>query len=211
VPRAGPAAFALADLLSRRGWNVPARHLSPRPVKRRTLAVEASDVEICEARSKADEAAAVTLMAAYVTWVLQRLREEYGVADKPFDQLQVAATLSAYKPPSGVLLLAKLAGRPVGVGALRQLPDGAAEVKRMYVVPEARGLHIGSRILDHLLATASEQGATVIRLDTARFMVEAHRLYRSRGFVEREPYEGTEIPPHLHRYTLFFERRIGVA
>jgi GNAT superfamily N-acetyltransferase len=170
--------------------------------------VDASDVEIREARSDADEAAAATLMAAYLTWVLRRLREEYGVEDKPADPSQVAATLSAYKPPSGVLLLAQLAGRPVGVGALRKLPDGAAEIKRMYVVPEARSLHIGSRIFDQLLASAREQGATVIRLDTARFMVEAHRLYRSRGFVERGPYEGTEIPPELHEYTLFFERGV---
>jgi GNAT superfamily N-acetyltransferase len=171
--------------------------------------VDAPEVEIRQAESEADEAAAVTLMADYLTWVLRRLREEYGVEDKPVDPTQVAATLSVYKPPSGTLLLAKLAGHPVGVGALRHLPDGAAEVKRMYVIPEARSLHIGSRIFDALLATARQHGATVIRLDTARFMVEAHRLYRSRGFVERGPYEGTEIPPHIHRYTLFFERRLG--
>jgi GNAT superfamily N-acetyltransferase len=120
-------------------------------------------------------------MAAYLTWGSTRLREEYGVEEPPADPSQVAATLSTYKRPSAVLLLAEMAGRPVGVGALRQLPDGAAEIKRMYVVPEARSLHIGSRILDHLIASASELGANVIRLDTAGFMADAHRLYRSRG------------------------------
>jgi hypothetical protein len=37
-------------------------------------------------------------------------------------------------------------------------------------------------------------------------MAEAQRLYRSRGFVERPPYEGTEIPQHLQKHWLFFER-----
>jgi len=173
--------------------------------------MDPSDVEIREARSEADEAAAARLMAAYLTWGGERLREEYGVEEKPADPSQVAVTLGAYRRPTGLLLLAQWAGRPVGVGALRRLPDATAEIKRMYVVPEARSLHIGSRMLDHLIARAVDFGVNVIRLDTARFMVEAHRLYRSRGFVERPPYEGSEIPAHLHKHWLFFERRVEVA
>jgi hypothetical protein len=34
-------------------------------------------------------------------------------------------------------------------------------------------------MLDHLLESAGEMGATLVRLDTAAFMVDAHRLYRS--------------------------------
>ena len=37
-------------------------------------------------------------------------------------------------------------------------------------------------------------------------MADAQRLYRSRGFAERTPYAGTEIPPHLQQYWIFFER-----
>ncbi|HXL44584.1 MAG TPA: GNAT family N-acetyltransferase [Gaiellaceae bacterium] len=169
------------------------------------------EAAIREARSEADEAAAATLMAAYLTWAHDRLREEYGVDERPADPSQVAASMGAYRRPSGVLLLADWSGRPVGVGALRRLPDGAAEVKRMYVVPEARSLHIGSRMLDQLIDSAVGLGANVIRLDTCRFMIEAQRLYRSRGFVEGPAYEGTEIPAHLHEYWLFFERRIEAA
>jgi ribosomal protein S18 acetylase RimI-like enzyme len=119
---------------------------------------------------------------------------------------KVRASLEAYQPPRGRLLLASSAGLPVGVGALRLLPDGAAEIKRMYVVPEARSLRIGSRLLDSLIDSAVQAGAEVIRLDTAQFMTAAHRLYRSRGFIERPPYEGTEIPAGLHKRWLFFER-----
>jgi hypothetical protein len=56
------------------------------------------------------------------------------------------------------------------------------------------------------MVAAKQRGATVVRLDTVRLMAEAQRTYRSRGFVERPPYEGTEIPPHLQQHWLFFER-----
>jgi hypothetical protein len=78
--------------------------------------MDASEAEIREAYSDADDAAAATLMAAYLTWAHDRLREEYGVREEPADPSQVAAALGAYRRPSGVLLLA---GRPVGVGAVR--------------------------------------------------------------------------------------------
>jgi GNAT superfamily N-acetyltransferase len=76
----------------------------------------------------------------------------------------------------------------------------------MYMAPEARSLHIGSRLLDRLLECAVDGGADLIRLDTAGFMSAAHALYRSRGFVEWQLYEGTEIPTEFHKHWLFFER-----
>jgi hypothetical protein len=39
----------------------------------------------------------------------------------------------------------------------------------------------------------------------------AQRLYSSRGFVERSPYEGTEIPPRLQHLWIFFERTAALA
>jgi ribosomal protein S18 acetylase RimI-like enzyme len=167
-------------------------------------------VEIREVRSETEEADAAELMAAYLTWGAQQLREQYGIDDAPANPTQVRAGLDAYQAPRGCLLVAYSGGRPMGVGALRQLADGAVEIKRMYVVPEARSLGIGSGLLDRLLESASEMGATTVRLDTAGFMSAAHGLYRSRGFTERPPYEGTEIPTHLHEHWLFFERDLGL-
>lgn len=172
--------------------------------------MDADEVEIRVVSSKADEADAADLMAAYLTWGAEQLRKEYGIEEPPADAAHVRAGLEGYRAPAGgCLLVAYSAGRPVGVGALRRLPDGVAEIKRMYVVPEARSLRIGSRLLDRLLDSARGQGATLVRLDTARFMSAAHRLYRSRGFVECPPYDGSEIPTHLQAHWLFFERRLG--
>jgi ribosomal protein S18 acetylase RimI-like enzyme len=153
-------------------------------------------------------AKAADLMAAYLTWGAEQLREQFGVEEAPANPEQVAEGMSSYQGHGGMIVLAEMNGYPVGVGALRRLSDGAAEIKRMYVLPEARSLHIGSRMLDHLLESAGEMGATLVRLDTAAFMVDAHRLYRSRGFTECPPYEGTEIASDLHEHWLFFEREL---
>jgi GNAT superfamily N-acetyltransferase len=173
--------------------------------------VNAAEVEIREAESAAEMDAAASLMADYLTWGSEQLLEHYGVSEAPATPSEVREKLDAYRPPAGRILLAYRSGRAIGVGALRRLSDGAAEIKRMYVTPEARSLHIGSRLLDRLIASALEDGADIIRLDTAGFMSAAHRLYRSRGFVERPPYDGTEIPASLHKHWLFFERRLEAA
>jgi len=107
------------------------------------------------------------------------------------------------------MLIAEHAGQAVGVGALRRHDQMVAEVKRMFVRPEARSLHLGSLILDRLIDEARAMGAQIVRLDTVRFMTDAQRLYRSRGFTERSPYEGTEIPESIRKYWLFFERAVG--
>jgi hypothetical protein len=39
-------------------------------------------------------------------------------------------------------------------------------------------------------------------------MTDAQRLYRSRGFIERPPYEGTEIPERIQQHWIFFEREL---
>jgi GNAT superfamily N-acetyltransferase len=152
------------------------------------------------------------LLVDYMTTALQELRETFGVEDSPTDVAGLRDSLRDYEDPAKVLVVAEAAdGTLVGVAGLRTLEPGVVEVKRMYVVPECRGLRVGSRLLDRLLEEAGTMGASTVRLDTVRFMAEAQRLYRSRGFVERTPYQGTEIPPHLQQYWIFFERDAALS
>jgi GNAT superfamily N-acetyltransferase len=166
-------------------------------------------VEVRPAQTGPDETAVSRLMTDYLAWALAQLEAEYGIVDLPVDPTQAAASQDAYRPPHGLLAVAELDGRIAGIGAVRNLSPGVAEIKRMYVPPPYRGLRVASGILDFLLAHAHDVlQATTVRLDTCRFMTSAQRLYRSRGFVERSPYEGTEIPARLQKYWLFFERTI---
>src|SRR5215831_20995751 len=66
-------------------------------------------------------------------------------------------------PPVGALLIARLRGTPVGCGALKFHPGEAAELKRMWVAPEARGLGLGRRLLVELERYAREAGANTVR------------------------------------------------
>ncbi|GAA1982861.1 GNAT family N-acetyltransferase [Catenulispora subtropica] len=152
------------------------------------------------------------LLVDYMTAALRELHETFGIEDSPTDVSGLRDAVLEYADPSKALFVVQEeTGRLVGAAGLRTLEPGVVEVKRMYVVPECRGLRVGSRLLDRLLDEAGRMGAATVRLDTARFMADAQRLYRSRGFAERTPYPGTEIPPHLQQYWIFFERRLAAT
>lgn len=165
-------------------------------------------VEVRDAEPGADDDEVVRLMGAYLSWAHERLARELDVHDPPADPAEIREHLDDYRPPKGRLLLAECDGVAAGVGALRMLDADAAEVKRMYVDPRWRDRHVGSAILDRLLEDAKQREARIVRLDTCRFMTAAHGLYRSRGFLERPPYEGTEIPERLQQHWIFFERKL---
>lgn len=83
---------------------------------------------------------------------------------------------------SGVFLLARIEGRPVGCGAVRMIGDTEAEVKRMYVRPEARGKGVGAVILARLEDEARSRGARRMLLEMGADQPEAQALYRRFGF-----------------------------
>jgi putative acetyltransferase len=79
-------------------------------------------------------------------------------------------------------------GQPVACGALQRLDQTAAEIKRMYVVPERRGAGLSRVILGALEDRARAEGCGYARLETALMFTAAVSLYRAAGYVEIEPY-----------------------
>ena len=159
-----------------------------------------------------DDDVVLELMTEYMTWALATFQQTYGFV-MAGDAHHTADALDRFRRPSGVIALAEAggseaAGLAVGVAALRVQDDGAVEIKRMFVRPEHRGAHLGSEMLDWLLdLSRDELRAPTVRLDSNRFMHGAHRLYESRGFVERPPYDGSEIPAELRHLWRFYELR----
>ena len=94
-----------------------------------------------------------------------------------------------FEPPLGSFYVAYAEGVAVATGAWRRssVPafgtDRTAEIKRMYVVPAARGRGIARRMLAHLEATAAAAGAEALLLETGLRQPEAIELYRSSGYV----------------------------
>jgi ribosomal protein S18 acetylase RimI-like enzyme len=111
-------------------------------------------------------------------------------------QTELAALPGGYE----ALLVARLDGEPAGCVALKRLPDGACEMKRLYVRPTARGSGIGRELVEASIARARELGYGTLRLDTLPRMDAARALYVSLGFRQIERYNENPIEG-----VLFFE------
>ncbi|WP_148611246.1 GNAT family N-acetyltransferase [Nocardioides rubriscoriae] len=109
--------------------------------------------------------------------------ERYGGPDEtPLDPLM-------FEPPAGSFYVGyDEDGAPVATGAWRRSQvtvfgtSRTAEVKRMYVVPAARGRGLARVVLAHLEATAREAGAEALVLETGTKQPEAIALYESSGY-----------------------------
>jgi putative acetyltransferase len=86
-------------------------------------------------------------------------------------------------PGVGAFLIAFVDGIATGCGAVRRLSADEAEIKRMYVLPEARRLGLGWRLLEALEAEARSLGCKRLLLETGERQPEAIGLYTRSGFV----------------------------
>ncbi len=93
-----------------------------------------------------------------------------------------------YNKPKGALLIAYIDKIQVGCAGIRSFDNDIAELKRMYVKDEYRGLKIGIGLLERTLTLAKELGYKKIRLDTLENMKTAQSLYKSFGFYQIAPY-----------------------
>jgi putative acetyltransferase len=78
----------------------------------------------------------------------------------------------------------------LGVGALRLLGSGQAELKSMHTAVEARGRGVGRAVVRHLLAVARENGCERVSLETGSMeaFAPARALYASEGFEPCGPF-----------------------
>lgn len=115
-------------------------------------------------------------------------------------------------PPSAadlaVVLVARDGdGRAVGCGALREIAPGVAELKRMYVVPAARGRGVAAMVLAALEDEARARGWTTLRLETGPRQPEAMALYTRAGYRPIEAF-GVYAGAADAGDSLFFERSL---
>ena len=99
-----------------------------------------------------------------------------------------------YGGPTGFILLAKKGEAYAGVACLRNLGHLIAEIKRMYVKPDFRGLGYGRKMLNKTIEETKKMGYRFLRLDTVSDMKHANALYTSTGFYEIEDYTYNPIP-----------------
>lgn len=166
--------------------------------------------------------AMVALNVEYLSWVYAGIEAHFGV---PADQVNGAPVadyvpvvidkVCGHSPPNGIFYLLRdgdadngltsvTPNQPwVGMGGLRGLGGGLAEIKRLYLRPGYRGRGWAAALLKRLLADAKAFGYSSVCLDSAPFMADAQRLYLAHGFADCSAYDAVEVPAefrHQWRY-----------
>jgi L-amino acid N-acyltransferase YncA len=91
-------------------------------------------------------------------------------------------------PERGGFFILQAGNAHVGCGALRALDAETAELKRMFVVPEWRGLGFAKEILNGLEREAARIGAKRVRLETGERQIAAMALYERSGYRRIAPF-----------------------
>ncbi len=120
--------------------------------------------------------------------LIEEVQAEYvvrygGRDDTPLDP-------ASFESPYGAFFVAYRDDEPVATGAWRRREDvevfgtrQTAEIKRMYVVPAARGTGLARAMLTRLEDTAEEGGLKAVILETGLAQPEAITLYESSGYT----------------------------
>jgi putative acetyltransferase len=95
-------------------------------------------------------------------------------------------------------------GVPAGCGGIQLVGTKYAEVKRMYVRPQFRGLGLARRMLNHLADYAQRHDVHILRLETGIHQQAAIRLYEGLGFQRIPPFGEYKEDP-LSR---FYEKHV---
>lgn len=109
------------------------------------------------------------------------------------------AELSA---PDGGFIVGYEEGRPICCGGVKRLDHGACEIKKMYVIPQARGRGVARTLLYALEDLARSLGYTVARLDTGPRQPGARHLYESEGYAPIANFNANPVA------TFFGEKRL---
>ncbi len=121
------------------------------------------------------------LLERHLAFCLSQTPPEHSFALDADALRQPAITFFSYRDSGGAVL---------GVGAIKELDAGHAELKSMHTAAEARGRGVGRAMLDHLLSVARSRGYRRVSLETGTTpgFTAARAMYSGSGFLPGEPF-----------------------
>jgi GNAT superfamily N-acetyltransferase len=126
----------------------------------------------------------------------QAMRDEIAVM---YDGLELdgdampKAGPAELSPPHGAFIIGYAGDRTVCCGGVKRLDDRICEIKKMYVLPAARGTGVARVLLHALEHKARELGYTIARLDTGPKQANAQGLYESEGYTAIADFNGNPV------------------
>ncbi len=125
---------------------------------------------------------------AVIARIIRTVMPEFG-ADGPgfaIHDAEVNDMHAAYKRPRSAYFVVERDGKVLGGGGVAPLEGGDADVcelRKMYFLPEARGIGAGSAMMLRCLDAARAHGFKRCYLETLTGMDAAQALYRRHGFT----------------------------
>ncbi len=204
IARLTTEGLAERTVLDERSDQFAAALLEPLSASRRAELVTAmADVERLLAATlvtfdveSPESADAASCLAQYFSEIDERFDDGFHV------EHSLVPDAGEFTLPSGLFLVARLRGEPIGCGALKLRGTGPADIKRMWVDRSVRGLGVGRRLLAELEAHAARRGVRTVQLETNRTLHEAIELYRRAGYVEVDPFNDEVYGDHWFRKEL---------
>jgi GNAT superfamily N-acetyltransferase len=125
----------------------------------------------------------------------QAMRDEIATMyDRPLDDPTMPkAGPAEMNPPNGHFIVGYSDGVVVCCGGIKRLDAETCEIKRMYVVPEARGQGVARELLGALEDCARALDYKLARLDTGPKQPEARHLYESAGYTPIPNFNGNPV------------------
>ena len=129
-------------------------------------------------------------------WVIQRQAAGYAAEygwDETYEALVariMADFVDSRDPAREAAWIAEADGQRVGSILCVRKSDTVAQLRLLYVDPAARGLGIGSKLVEECLRFARAAGYTEMTLWTNSVLAEARRIYQRTGFtlIGEEPH-----------------------
>lgn len=114
---------------------------------------------------------------------------EYGVpkVGTAYADIILDTLSEAYKGENSVYFVIEKNGEIFGGAGIKHLDNyqgNVCELQKMYFTPEARGIGLGSKMMDICLQKATSFGFEHCYLETLPYMEEARKLYRKVGFKD---------------------------
>src|SRR5947209_5124930 len=189
LTREGRNAFALLDQRSRSEVSEMLNDLSEEEQQRLLKAMQTIESVLTKGLKYSDPFFLRSHAPGDMGWVAHRhgvlYAQEYGW-DEHFEALVaqiVADFIKNYDPKRERCWIAEMDGEIIGSVFVVQNSETVAKLRLLLVEPKARGLGLGTRLVDECIRFARRSGYQKLILWTNNVLKEARHIYQKKGFT----------------------------